>query len=128
MIRAAKQLSKFLPIENSFQNNDQVFLAGYSEGGYATLAAQSGIESNYSEEITITASFPMAGAYDLAGTMVDYFLSEPEYENPYYVPYVLTSHIWYYQGVNTDLNMYFEPYWAETLNETVQIQHHIFYK
>ena len=21
-----------------------------------------------------------------------------------------------------------EPYWAETLNETVQIQHHIFYK
>ena len=26
----------------------------------------------------------MAGAYDLAGTMVDYFLSEPQYENPYY--------------------------------------------
>ena len=47
--------------------------------------------------------------------MVDYFLSEPEYENPYYVPYVLTSHIWYYQGLNTDLNMYFEPYWAENL-------------
>ena len=115
MIRAVKQLSKILPNENSFQNNDQLFLAGYSEGGYATLAAQSGIESNYNEEITITASFPMAGAYDLAGTMVDYFLSEPEYENPYYVPYVLTSHIWYYQGLNTDLNMYFEPYWAENL-------------
>ena len=115
MIRAVKQLSKNLPAENGFQNNDQVFLAGYSEGGYATLAAQSGIESNYNEEFTITASFPMAGAYDLAGTMVDYFLSEPEYENPYYVPYVLTSHIWYYQGLDTDLNMYFEPYWAENL-------------
>ena len=115
MIRAVKLLSQTLIEEESFQYNDQLFLAGYSEGGYATLAAQAGIEHLYNEEFHITASFPMAGAYDLAGTMVDYFLSEPEYENPYYVPYVLTSHIWYYQGLDTDLNMYFEPYWAETL-------------
>ena len=115
MIRAVKQLSQTLINEESFQYNDQLFLAGYSEGGYATLAAQSGIEQLNNEEFHITASFPMAGAYDLTGTMVDYFLSEPEYENPYYVPYVLTSHIWYYQGLDTDLNMYFEPYWAETL-------------
>ncbi|MEL1232879.1 MAG: dockerin type I repeat-containing protein [Candidatus Neomarinimicrobiota bacterium] len=115
MIRAVKQLSQTLINEGSFQYNDQLFLAGYSEGGYATLAAQAGIEQLNNEEFHITASFPMAGAYDLAGTMVDYFLSEPEYENPYYVPYVLTSHVWYYQGINTDLNIYFEPYWAETL-------------
>ena len=115
MIKAVKQLSQTLINEQSFQYNDQLFLAGYSEGGYATLAAQSGIEQLNNEEFHITASFPMAGAYDLAGTMVDYFLSEPEYENPYYVPYVLTSHVWYYQGINTDLNIYFEPYWAETL-------------
>ena len=115
MIKAVKLLSQTLIDEQSYQYNDQLFLAGYSEGGYATLAAQSGIEQLYNEEFHITASFPMAGAYDLAGTMVDYFLSEPEYENPYYVPYVLTSHIWYYQGLNTDLNMFFEPYWAETL-------------
>ena len=115
MIRAVKKLSQTLINEESFQYNDQLFLAGYSEGGYATLAAQSGIEQLNNEEFHITASFPMAGAYDLAGTMVDYFLSEPEYENPYYVPYVLTSHVWYHQGLNTDLNMYFEPYWAENL-------------
>ena len=115
MIRAVNQLSQTLNEGETFQYNDQLFLAGYSEGGYATLAAQSGIEQLYNDEFQITASFPMAGAYDLAGTMVDYFLSEPEYENPYYVPYVLTSHIWYYQGLDTDLNMYFEPYWAESL-------------
>ena len=115
LIKAVKQLSQTLTQEESFQYNDQLFLAGYSEGGYATLAAQSVIELSYNDEFHITASFPMAGAYDLAGTMVDYFLSEPEYENPYYVPYVLTSHIWYYQGLDTDLNIYFEPYWAETL-------------
>ncbi len=36
--------------EQSFQYNDQLFLAGYSEGGYATLAAQSGIEQLNNEE------------------------------------------------------------------------------
>ena len=40
----------------------------------------------------------MAGPYDLSGTMVDYFLSVPEYSEPYYVPYVLTSQLWYYEG------------------------------
>ena len=115
MIKAVKQLSEELIGEERFQYNNQLFLAGYSEGGYATLAAQSGIELNHNDEFNITASFPMAGAYDLSGTMVEYFLSEPVYENPYYVPYVLTSHIWYYQGLDTDLNMYFEPYWAENL-------------
>ena len=115
MIRAVKNLSHLLEGDESFQYNEQLFLIGYSEGGYATLASQCGIELDYDEEFEITASFPMAGAYDLSGTMVDYFLSEPTYENPYYVPYVLTSHIWYYQGLDTDLNEYFEPYWAENL-------------
>ena len=60
MIRAVKQLSQTLINEESFQYNDQLFLAGYSEGGYATLAAQAGIEHLYNEEFHITESFPMA--------------------------------------------------------------------
>ena len=42
-------------------------------------------------------------------------LSEPEYSQPYYVPYVLTSHLWYYEGLDVDFNQYFEPFWADTL-------------
>jgi len=94
-----------------------LFLIGYSDGGYATLASHRGIENNYSHEFSITASFPMAGPYDLSGTMVDYFLSGPEYSQPYYVPYVLTSQLWYYQGLEVDFNLYFEPFWADTLPE-----------
>ncbi len=42
-----------------------LFLKGYSEGGYATLALQKALETRYSDEFTITASAPSAGPYDL---------------------------------------------------------------
>ena len=115
MVRAVKELSFTLEGDDKFQFNEQLFLFGYSEGGYATLAAQKGIQLDYPEEFTVTVSCPMAGPYDLSETMVDYFLSIPTYPNPYYVPYVLTSHLWYYEGLEVDFDNYFEPFWADTL-------------
>ena len=115
MVRAVKELSFTLEGDDQFQFNEQLFLFGYSEGGYATLAAQKGIQFNFSDELTVTASCPMAGPYNLSETTVDYFLSIPEYDQPYYVPYVLTSHLWYYDGLDADFSQYFEPFWADTL-------------
>ena len=115
MVRAVKELSTALHSENPFQFNDQLHLIGYSEGGYATMAIQRGIESNYSDEFNITISCPMAGPYDLSETMVDHFLSIPDYPRPFYVPFVLTSQLWYYQGEDTDFGEFFEPFWADTL-------------
>ena len=60
-IRAAQKFAQ----QNNIQLNEQLFLAGYSEGGYVTLAAHKEIEENYSSEFTVTASAPMAGSYDL---------------------------------------------------------------
>mgnify|MGYP001231607452 CR=1 FL=1 len=115
MLRSLDQLKPEIDFLNPFQYNNQIFLLGYSDGGYATLASQRGIELSYQNEFQITASFPMAGPYDLSGTMVDYFLSNPEYSQPFYVPYVLTSHLWYYEGIDVDFGQYFEPFWADTL-------------
>lgn len=115
MLRALKQLPEELTEDDQFNVNDQLFLFGYSEGGYATLAVQRGIQLDYANEFYVTASCPMAGPYDLANTMADFFLSEPVYPEPYYVPYVLTSHLWYYQGLDVDFHEYFEPFWADTL-------------
>lgn len=47
----------------------QVFLAGYSEGGYATLSAQKLIEDRYPSEIQLTGSSCGAGPY----AMTDFF-------------------------------------------------------
>ena len=46
--------------------NDQLFLTGYSEGGYVTLAAQQALEA---AGTTITASVAGAGPYDLQYTL-----------------------------------------------------------
>ena len=48
------------------------------------------IEEDYYDEFNITISLPMAGPYDMSGTMVDVMLDNTEpYGKPYYLPYVL---------------------------------------
>ncbi|MBI45739.1 MAG: hypothetical protein CMG66_06225 [Candidatus Marinimicrobia bacterium] len=94
MIRASKHFCDQL---SEIQYNNQLFLAGYSEGGYATMAAVKEIEDNLSEEFDITVSFPMAGAYDLSGTMVDLMLLEESYPDPFYLPFFVLSYIEKYQ-------------------------------
>ena len=98
MIRAARQFA----MENTqFELNDQLFLAGYSEGGYATMAVHQIIERDYSNEFNITISFPMAGAYSMSGLMVDLMLEKQPYGQPFYFPYVLLSYLDSYPSIGT---------------------------
>lgn len=50
---------------NGLPLNGQVFLTGYSEGGYVTMAAAKKIEADYAGEIALKGVAPMAGPYDL---------------------------------------------------------------
>ena len=115
MIRSVKNLSEELNLNNSFMYNNQLYLLGYSEGGYATMSAQRDIEQYMSDEFNITATFPMAGPYDLSGTMVDFYLSINFYPQPYYVANVLFNHLNYYDNLE-NLDQYFLPFWADTLS------------
>ena len=67
MLRATKHFLALPSINRA--TNGQLFLAGYSEGGYATLAAQKTIELTLASEFTVTASEPGAGPYDVTGTV-----------------------------------------------------------
>ncbi|MDT3720154.1 lipase family protein [Pseudomonas oryzihabitans] len=49
----------------------QVMLAGYSQGGHATLAAQRTLEQRYAKEFNLVASAPMSGPYALSQTFLD---------------------------------------------------------
>jgi pimeloyl-ACP methyl ester carboxylesterase len=60
MLRAVKEYTG----ESGIQLNGQLFLAGYSEGGYATMALHKLIEEQHADEFTVTASAPGAGAYN----------------------------------------------------------------
>ena len=70
----------------------QLFLSGYSQGGYTAMAAHRAIEADYASEFTVTASAPMAGAYDLSGVMMDVMLGDQPYPAPYYLPYVILAY------------------------------------
>ena len=99
MLRAVRYYAAF---ENDqFVVNDQLFLAGYSEGGYATMATHQIIERDYGDEFDITVSFPMAGAYSLSGIMTDVMLDQQPYGQPFYFPYVLFAYLDSYPSIGT---------------------------
>ena len=99
MLRAVRYYASF---ENDqFLVNDQLFLAGYSEGGYATMATHQIIERDYSNEFNITVSFPMAGAYSMSEIMVDLMLEQQPYGQPFYFPYMLFAYLDSYPSLGT---------------------------
>lgn len=72
--------------------NNQLFLIGYSEGGYVTMTATRELLLYHASEFTITASAPLSGPYDLSGAMRGVMLSNSTSKAPYFLPFVLTGY------------------------------------
>ncbi len=90
-------------------DDGQLYLAGYSEGGYVTLAAHRAIEMNGGPEgLQVVASAPMAGSYDLTLT-VDTILSYGVYHSPAFIAYILYAYDHYYRWNRLD-EIFCEPY------------------
>ncbi len=104
MLRAAR----IYACDNDLELNDELFLAGYSEGGYATMAAQKFIEADYSDEFQLTAVAPMSGPYDLLGSTRN-FLSRDTYDIPAFLAYVVVAYDDIY-GWNRLTDIFNEPY------------------
>ena len=88
--------------------NSQLFLMGYSEGGYVTMMATRALQLNDAAEFTVTASAPLSGPQDLSGTMRELILSNIPYKAPYFVPMLITSYNYAYGGQT----IYFSPGYA----------------
>jgi alpha/beta superfamily hydrolase len=106
LLRAAATLSA----SNSVELNGQLFLSGYSQGGHATMSLHREIESLHTNEFTITASAPMAGAYDLSGVTMEDFLSERGMPNPYYFVYLLEAYRQVYRLADSLSELLAPPY------------------
>ncbi len=61
MLRAVREFDER---SNEFNANNKLFLTGYSEGGYATMALLKLLEEEHSSEFTVTAATAGAGAYN----------------------------------------------------------------
>lgn len=69
----------------------RLFLVGYSQGGYVTLAAQRAIESGDSVGLALTAVASLSGAYDLVG-IVDNMLANPNDDDVVLAALFITSY------------------------------------
>ena len=87
LIKAAKGFAK----KNKLALNEKLFLVGYSEGGYVTLAAQKEIESDLRNNLKVTASASGAGGYDLTA-MLSEVTSGKDYPNPSYLAFLLQAY------------------------------------
>jgi len=106
MLRATRQLLA----NRNVLTNGQLFLAGYSEGGYATLAAQKDMELNLGTEFTVTASMPGAGPYDMTST-AQYIVGLAVDEYPQNTGFVFKAYDhWHGLGRLQDTSMFQSPY------------------
>ena len=73
--------------------NKNLFLVGYSEGGYVSMAAQQAIETDAQQQFTLTAAAEGAGGYDLPGMLAG-VATTTSYATPSFLALLL-------QGYNT---------------------------
>lgn len=108
-IKSVKELlnQKMIP------HNDQIFLAGYSEGGYVTLAAAQEMEENSEHGLKVTAVAAGAGGYDME-EMLRSVISSRHYTYPSYLSFVLMAYN-ITNDWNKPLNYFFQEKYAELL-------------
>ncbi len=103
-LRAGRSLAQ----KNNIPLSGQLFLMGYSEGGYATLAVQKEIQTNYAHEFNVTGSAPIASSYDLNWTLEHILQRTEPYPIPSLIPYLILSFDQVY-GLYDDLDSVFLP-------------------
>ncbi|CAN5384596.1 hypothetical protein BH09BAC1_BH09BAC1_18870 [soil metagenome] len=105
MVKACREIFPALNVKTS----GQLFVTGYSQGGHAAMATHKMLETGAFPDVQITASSPMAGAYDLTGVQAKTMFIE--YDRPHYLPYLLISYQYAYHMWEDDIYTVFKsPY------------------
>jgi len=90
--------------------DDHLFIAGYSQGGHAAMAAHRALQEMGSPG-SVTASAPMSGPYSISDEMKRRILSDEVYTYPAYLPYLLHGYQTVYGDLYQDLTEFYrEPY------------------
>ncbi len=111
MIRAAKELADSLDTELS----SELYIAGYSQGGWATMQLQKEIESNHPDEFDLKASSCGAGPYDL-GYINKYITEQTTYTMPYFFGYIFDSYTKLGDMTTSVSDVFNEPYASKILS------------
>jgi len=89
--------------------SDDVYLAGYSQGGWATLALHEALEKDYSGEFSLKGSVCGAGPYDMS-ILFGEMTGKNSYPMPVYIGYIINAYSEYDQFTNPVTDILKEPY------------------
>lgn len=92
--------------------NDKLFITGYSEGGFATLALQKHIEENSNLEVTMSA--PASGVYNSSAFFQEMMQLNEDYNYPGLAMWVFDSYNRIY-NLNRNWNEYINEPYATTI-------------
>ncbi len=87
MLKAVKELTRG---KIRAKLNNDLYITGYSQGGWSTLCLQKALELQNPEMFNLVASSCGSGPYTLE-TVMDFVLSQETYEMPYYLAYVFST-------------------------------------
>jgi len=73
------------------QAGAQLFLSGYSQGGYVALATQRAMQEQYGDEFKVTAAAGLSGPYALLQMSDDIFAGKPNAGITAYLPLLTTA-------------------------------------
>ncbi len=90
MLKATEELTNTGDI--SARASKDLYLNGYSQGGWATMCVQKELETVQKDLFNIKASSCGAGPYNLE-TVLEFILSNEHYDNPYFLAYVFNTMI-----------------------------------
>ncbi|MDP3431516.1 MAG: lipase family protein, partial [Bacteroidota bacterium] len=107
LLRATKELET--EENTAAKSTKDLFIFGYSQGGWSTMQLQKAIEKNYSEEFKLIASSCAAGPYSI-GFMNDFITKSAEYDMPYFLGYLLNSYSSLKLFPNPLSDLFQEPY------------------
>ena len=110
MIRATKELMASNNLNVQLSND--LYITGYSMGGWATLQLQKTIETDYSNEFNLKASACGAGPYDLT-YINNSVMGQTHYPMPYFLGYMLNSYTQLGEITNNLSDIINEPYASE---------------
>lgn len=104
---AVKELVEYDLPDISLDN--EYYLMGYSQGGWATLALHKSLELKYADDFNLKASVCGAGPYDILLLFQD-MVNVSSYPMPVYLGYIFSAYTSYNQLTNPVSEIFIEPY------------------
>jgi pimeloyl-ACP methyl ester carboxylesterase len=107
MIKATKELMSKTEIQPKL--NGDLFLAGYSQGGWSTMQLLKELDQEPLAGFSLQAASCGAGPYNLT-QMNDFVLAQETYPMPFYFPYILRAYELHGLISNSMAAIFAEPY------------------